>query len=319
MSFEFRISLLREKFTIIDVAKRLEDEPPVIAMSNRIQLDLATPSRHETETYVIRTQNMHSCVRFAAAIYKEFSERGPIMARVSDFRWENIWRDVTKGYEKDWNPNIWGALYYKGKPIFSDGVHHVFLDVIEQCDSVNKEEYEQSIVVAEKAFQRAGKTVKIDHDMNVALIVKVTDFESRCGIIMRGASRKSTFNFTATPFKKDPDKPMNPATILTVCAAFLEGIQLSFEVGLANKKQEYNLVEKYSNEYRKGERATERMANLNTAIMRFEQKHNMFYRPDRPDLSEMVTEAEKSAMKILKPQIDEKIAQGEIKPETWIS
>lgn len=319
MAFEFRTSLLREKFTLTDISKGLSDEPPVIALSNRLELDLITASGNESEKFVVRAQNMHTCVRFAASIQKEFSERGPIMARVTDFRWDNLWHDVTKGYEKDWNPNIWGVVYFKGRPVFSDGTHHAFLDVIEQCDAINKEEYEHSVSVAEGAFQKAGKTVKIDHDMNVALVVKITDFEARCGVVLRSASRKTTFNFTATPFKKDPEKPMSPATVLTVCAAFLEGIQLSFEVGLYHKKKEFDLIEKYSDEDRKGERATARMANLNTAIMRFEQKHTMFFRPDRPDLPAMVTDAEKSAMRILKPQIEEMIATGKIKPEAWIS
>lgn len=319
MAAEFRSSLLREKFTIIDISKGLSDEPPVIALSNRMAVALVSTSGSEAEEFVVRAQNMHTCTRMAAAIYKEFSERGPLMSRVSDFSWEHLWQDIIKGYERDWNPHIWGVVYFKGRPVFAYGTHHTFLDVIEQCDAVNKEEYEESIAVAERAFQKAGKTVKIDHDMNVALVTKITDFEARCGIVLRGASRKATFNLTANPFRNDPEHPMNPATVLTVCAAFLEGIQLSFEVGLYHKKKEFKLIDRYSDESRKGERASERMANLNAAIIRFEQKHLIIYRPERPNLTDMVTEAEKSALRILKPLIEDKIAKGEISPREWIS
>lgn len=317
MTAEFRTSLLREKFVLHDLSRGYGEDQPVIALSNRLHLPLVMPGTDETETFVIRSQNMHSCVRMAAAVAKEFFERGPITARVTDFRWETLWHDVTKGYEKDWNPNIWGAVYHKGRKIFEDGEHHTFLDIIEQCDAANKEEYEESVTFAEKAFQRAGKTVKIDHDSNVALVVKVTDDECRCGIILRGATRKTTFNFTASPFLSGAKKPMNVATVLTVCAAFLEGIQLSFDVGLSNKKREFKLFEKYSDEDRKGARATSRLINLNTAIARFEQKHTIHYRPERPDLIDMAKQAETAAYKILKPQIDEKIASGELETEQW--
>jgi len=314
---EFRTSLLREKFTIKDPSEDLSDNEPVIAMSNRMKIDLESPSGKEFESFVVRTQNMHSCVRMAAAIAREFQERGPITKRVQSFRWQDLWHDIIKGYEKDWNPGIWCSIYHEGKPIFESGEHHLFLDIIEQCDHKNKEEYEHSIVLAENVFKKAGKIVKIEHDANVALILSVNKEQAKCGVIVRGANKTTTFNFTAKPKDKTNLLERIP-TILMSSAAFLEGIQLAFYVGLSNKKRAYDLVEKYSDEDRKIDRATRRLLNLNKAIQQFEQTIAVYYRPDRPNLNQMVTDAEEFSMTLLKPQIEEKIRKGEIEEEEWI-
>lgn len=301
MISEFKATLLREKFTLRDPAGDLFDTPPVIALSNRMLLALTSEEGEPDETYVIRTQNMHSCARFAAAIAKEYYDRGAIMDRPMSFHWGNIWRDVIKGYEKDWNPDIWAALYYKGRPIFEEGTRHPFLDIIEKCDSVNRESYAESVSFAEKAFHQAGKEMKIEHNSNIALIISIKDHEAKCGVILRGANRKTTFNYNVKARRMGGEDIRIP-TILTVSAAFLEGVQLAFSVGMINKKREYNLVEKYSDEDRKGKRGTDRLANLNTAIEGIERKYSIQYRPDRPDFRTMVRDAEEFAAKILKPR-----------------
>ncbi len=320
MNGEFHTSLLREKFVLTEPGK--DSVPPVVAMSNRMAVTLVTPSGKETETYVVRTQNMHSCVRVAAAIAKEFDERGPIQGRMTEFKWDYLWKDVIKGYERDWNKDIWGAIYSRGKKLFESSEHHPFLDIIEKCDAINKTgDYDESVKFAEKAFQQAGKTVKIIHDANVALIIKIKNNEevreARCGVILRGAGGTTTFNYTVSP-KKEGAEMITAPTLMTVSAAFLEGVQLAFTVGLLNKKRELGLIVKYTEEDRKAEKSTSRLINLNTAISRIEQKFTVQYRPERPHFAEMVDDAEGKAMKILKPLLDEKIAAGEITPEKYV-
>lgn len=317
MALEFKSTLLREKFTLKDPAAPAS-EAPVVALSNRMVLPLAHPQGlEESETYVVRTQNMHSCVRLCAAIAKEYFERGAMMKRVTPFRWDNVWRDVIKGYEKDWNPDIWCAIYHKGRVLYEDGTRHPFLDIIEQCDAVNRDNYSQSVAFAEKAFQQAGKEMKIEHDSNIALIVSIKEDEAKCGVILRGANKKTTFNYNVRQ-RKNGD-PVRIPTILTVSAAFLEGVQLAFSVGMANRKRQVALIEKFSDEDRKGKRGAERLINLSSAIEGLERKYNVNYRPDRPDFPQMVREAEEFAMKILRPQIEAKIQSGELNPRDWIT
>lgn len=300
MNPDFELSLLREKFELKDPAAP-ETQVRLTALSNRIVLPLSRPNE-APETFVLRTQNMHSCTRLAAAIAREYFERGPLIGRAIEFRWDNLWKDVIKGYEKDWNPDIWCVLYHKGRPIFEDGAHHPFLDIIEKCDAANRGEYAESVSFAEKAFQQAGKSVTIAHESNIALIVTVQAEEARCGVILRGATKKTTFTF-AVKEKRGGD-PVRVPTILTMAAAFLEGVQLAFSVGITNRKKEFNMIEKYSEEDRKGRRGAERLINLTAAIETIEGKYDVFYRPERPDFQRMVREAEEIAFRLFKPPSD---------------
>lgn len=311
---EFRTSLMREKFIIQPEDKK---EEPIIALSNRISVHLISEDQIDDETFIVRTQNMHSCARLAAAITKEFYERGTIANRTAPFSWDNLWDDVIKGYEKSWNPNIWAVVYHNGRIIFQYGTHHPFLDIIEKCDVANKGEYAQSIQFAEEAFSQAGKKVGIEHDSNIALVVSSTPEQAKCGIIVRSAAGATTFNYTATP-KDNAKKPIYAHTTLTVAAAFLESIQLAFQVGLLNRKIEFQLVEKYSDEERHHKRAKSRLHNLDRAIEGYENSFDVKYRPDRPLMKDMVQSAQDAAMKILKPQIEAKLEAGEIDAKDWV-
>mgnify|MGYP001158402772 CR=1 FL=1 len=315
---EFRTSLLREKFTITDMESPDPDnEKPIIALSNRIIVALTSDEGLDAETFIIRTQNMHSCARMAAATIKEFSDHGTIANRIKPLEWGALWNDVIKGYEKEFNSDIWCAVYYKGRPVFEYGEHHNFLDIIEQCDSANEGEYNQSVLFAETAFKQAGKTVKIDHDSNVALVIAVDEEKAKCGVIVRSATGATTFNYTAKE-KEHNGRPLHAQTVLTSAASFLEGIQLAFQVGLLNKKNELNLIERFSPEYKKAQRSTDRLGNLNRAINTFDHYYNVNYRPDRPNFSTMVSEAESFSMKILEPQIKEMLENGDLEDKDWI-
>ncbi len=318
MILEFKSSLLREKFILRDaLGDDLSDSAPVIALSNRMALMLSNENGEQPETFIVRTQNMHSCVRLCAAISKEYSERGAITGRVMPFRWDNLWGDVIKGYEKDWNPNIWCAIYFKGRPIFEYGEHHPFLDIIEKCDAASGQSYDDSVKFAEQAFGQAGKAVTIEHQANVALIVSITQEEAKCGVILRVADRKTTFNYNVKRKKNGIDNVRIP-TILTASAAFLEGVQLAFTVGMTNKKRSIGMIETYSDEDRKGKRGVERLVNLGNAIESLEKKYIVHYRPDRPDFQAMVRDAESFAMTILKPIMEAKIASGELNTKDWV-
>lgn len=318
MTPEFKFTLLREKFILRPPAGDPSDAPTVVALSNRFVLPLKNDEGGESEIFTVRTQNMHSCARLSAAIAKEYMERGPIMPRVMPFRWDHLWQDVIKGYEKDWNADIWCAVYHKGRIVFESGMRHPLLDIIEKCDAAMGKSYDESVAFAEGAFLQAGKSMKIDHDSNVALIVSVKEDEAKCGVILRGAHRKTTFNYTVKRRRQGDDAARTP-TILTMAAAYLEGIQLAFTVGMINRKRGMGLIEKYSDEERKGRRGTERLLNLNNAIETLERKYAVQYRPDRPDFQKTVREAEEFATKLLKPQIEAKMASGEFDPGEWIT
>lgn len=306
----FSASLLREKFTIHDaMPSDTAGRKPVIALSNRLNLPLLTHDEKHSEDFIIRAQNMHTCARFSAQIARDFYDNGPILDRKKPFDWKYAYLAITKGYEKKWNPDRWVAVYHKGRLIYEDGAahRHPFLDIIEQCDARNKSDYGKSVKVAEDAFKQAGKMVTIEHDSNIALIMNVTKEEGKCGLILRGPDHTTTFNLTA---KKKADRSVHPSQCLTVAAAFLEGVQLAFLVGMAKQKLKYDLIAPGSDDARKAREAGEKLGRLNGAISQFENLFDVIYRPERPNFALMTDEAEEFARKVLAADIEKKIAAG---------
>ena len=311
---DFKASLLREKFTLVPTKDKDE---PIIALSNRLSIPLVSPDGIDNEIFVVRTQNMHSCARMAAAIIKEFTERGTLINRARPVPWKLLWDDVVKGYERIWNPDIWVCIYANGRIIYQEGEHHPFLDIIEQCDASNLNNYTQSIKIAEDIFAQAGKEVKIEYDSNVALVGHITLDLAKSGIIARAASGTTTFNYTTKP-RDDSAQKLHPYTSLTVAGAFLEAIQLAFAVGYMTQKKEFQLFEKYSEEDKKLSRSVTRLGNLNRAISKYEDKFDVNYRPERPDFNKMKITAMGVAAKMLQSEVEEKMKAGEINPKGWV-
>jgi hypothetical protein len=311
---DFKTSLLREKFTI---RAQNAAEEPIIALSNRIKIDLISPDKIDNESFVIRTQNMHSCAKMAGAVVKEFYERGSLIGRAQEPPWKFLWNDVMKGYERSWNPDIWCAVYHNGRVLYEFGKRHPFLDIIEQCDANNLNSYSQSMRLAEDIFAQAGKKVVIDHDSNIALVVQVEQKIAKAGIIVRAATGTTTFNFT-TKTKEGSDQVIHPFTTLSVSASYLEAIQLAFKVGFMIRKKEYGLIARYSDEDRHLQRAEKRLSNLALALNRYDAAYSVFYRPDKPNFAKMQDNAKEFAAKLLKPEVEEKIAEGELDPKDWV-
>ena len=310
---DFNATLLREKFVIRDPTP-VSDQPPVVALSNRVAVSVAIEGG-EPEEYIVRTQNMHSCVRMAARIVHAIDFEGRLTARRKPFDWAEAWESTNEAFEKKYNPSKWGVIYHKGKVVFSQGDHHPFLDIIESCDFKSTEDYDRSIALAEDAFRKAGKVVKIEHDANVALVVNVGAAQARCGIILRGPDRTTTFNFTAKPGKS---REMKVSPCLTVSAAFLEGVQLAFNVGMGKEKIRFGLVDRWSDEGKRIDAAEKRLARLRSAIKQFEQMFDVHYRPDVPDFFKLAEDAADIARNIFGSQIEQKIASGEIDEKEWV-
>lgn len=315
---EFNATLLREKFVIKDAMPDPDSHTgPVIALSNRLTLPLKHDMRAEAEEFIIRAQNMHTCVRLGAKIAQDFQDFGPILARNPGYDWQGAYDATTRGYESKFNPNLWAAVYHKGRVIFESGPaeRHPFLDIIEQCDARGNNDYEKALRVAEDAFKSAGRFVHIEHDANVAMLVNATEDEAKSGIIVRGPNRPTTFSFTA---KRYPGRKIRPSSCLSACASFLEGIQLAFQVGMINQKIRYELISASSIEAYRAEDAIQKLVKLNSAINQFDGLYDVRYRPDRPDFKALIEETEEFARKVLTAEIEHKIQSGEIDGKEWV-
>jgi hypothetical protein len=296
---EFNTSLLREKFVIHDPNAPDPEGKPVVALSNRIVLELRNKQDEIQEIFTVRAQNMHCCVRMSARILQSFLQGGPLLTRATPYDWANAWDTAINDYERAYNPQRWIAVYHKGKLLFGDGERHPLLDVIEKCNARNKGAYEDSIPMAEDAFKQTGKVVKIEYDGNVALVINLERSQGRCGIILRGANRTTTFNFSVA--STDKEKPLSFPQILSTACAFLEGIQLAFMVGMNTEKIRIGLITRHSKEEKQTREARQRLGRLSAEISNLESSFEVRYRPERPEFQEVIMDAEKLAKKVLQP------------------
>ena len=292
----FQSSLLREKFEIYDPTLDRESNKPAIALSNRMVVRLQPNNDSPSEEYIVRAHNMHLCVRFAARLVMRYNSGGSIVNRATPYDWDNTWSAIQSAYERIYNDHRWIAVYRYGQVIYEQGERHPLLDLIEKCELNNDKEYDYAISLAEAALKETGKSVKIDYDANVALVTTFEENEGRCGVILRGAHRTTTFSFTA--FGND-EYTLNYAQCLSASAAFLEGIQLAFQVGMNIFKIATGIIPQHSAEHQKTKDGQKRVGELNLEIENLESRFKIRYRPDRPNFGEIIKEAEELAMKTI--------------------
>ncbi|NCT40957.1 MAG: hypothetical protein GW778_04770 [Alphaproteobacteria bacterium] len=299
---DFQTSLLREKFIIHDPNKTRKDNGSVTALSNRMVITLKKPSQEDAEVFVIRAQNMHVCVRLAGRMLQSFNTGGSLLTRGEPYDWHAAWDPIITGYERTFNDDLWVAVYHRGKVIFSSGEHHVFLDLIEKCDYENTNDYDYAIPMAENAFKQSGKIVKIEYSANVALVLTFEKGVARCGVILRGVDGTTTFNCKVTPLPSTPQKASQPINIpqcLSVAAAFLEGVQLAYMAGINMFKTRVGMIERSSHDDLKTKEAQRRLARLDAEITNLDSTYNVRYRPEKPQFSLIMSEAEELAARTI--------------------
>lgn len=287
---KFNTFLLREKFIIHDSGK--QGEGPVIALSNRIVLELPDENGKVEDVLVIRAHNMHSCARLMGRIIQAYDSGGSLLTRASPFDWESMWDTVISDFEKAHNPALWATVYHLGRPVFKKGENHYFLDIIEKCQASNRGEYEKSIKMAEDAFRTMGRVVKIDYDGNVALTLTLEPKQARIGVIVRNPTKTATFNFSIA---SKGDKQLNHPQCIGAAAAFLEGIQMAFLVGMNEEKIRVGKIERHSKEEQQTREARTRLGRLDAEISTLEGTFDVRYRPERPDFQDILQDAEKLA------------------------
>ncbi len=294
---DFSTTLLREKFIIREMDNKESSRIPMTAVSNRVMLPLIDHEGKTNETFVVRAHTMHSCLRMATKLLQTYDREGPILTRQVKYNYESAWEKMNADHESQYNLDKWIAVYSRGRKIFEDGKHHAFLDVIEKCDVQNKGgSYETSLELAEQAFEQMGKKVTITHDSSIGMVMTIKKDKARCGLILRNPNKRTTFNFAAVT----KDDPINIGQSLSVAAAFLEAIQLCFQVGMINEKLRVGIIDSFSHESRKGDSARKRLEFLKAEISALENRYDVNYRIEKPDFGLIIQDAESFAKKLYK-------------------
>lgn len=290
----FETTLLRERFTINN--RQTANHAKLTALSNRVCCPLYNRKGGLVEEFIIRGQNIYTCIRLLSRLVNAFDTNGSLIQRAEPFVWERAWNSALSSYEKRYNPETWGAIYYRGKVIFAEGKRHPFVDMIEKYAAMQPNApYENAVSTAEKAFEQSGKSLSIEYDANVAFVITVENSTVRCASIIRGIDKTTTFNFTSTLSKKDQHIGLAP--FISASAAQAEAIQLSFIIGLLRYKQETNQLG--VKEPQKLREATARLVTLQAEIANLETSYKINYRPEKPNLAAMVEDAKNAAKKLL--------------------
>lgn len=283
---ELNTTLLRERFIITEVDN--PDVPALVAPSNRIALTMKSQQGNITETLIVRAQNMHTCIRMASQLLHAFLRTGPIASRQGGFDFVGLWDRIIPDHDVKYNPQRWGAVYAKGKPLFTLGDYHAFLDVIEKCDAINPGNYDRAVQIAEDTFRKMGRELRIKHESNIGMVIHVKGGAGRCGLILRNPHKTATFNFVA---EGQNDTDVHSILCLNACAAFLEGIQLAVRIGMLNERTAQGLIERNAPEMFEIYSGEARMGELADILGDFETGSDVHYRPERPDFQKMMREA----------------------------
>lgn len=289
---EINTTLLREKFVIRDTEN--EGEVAIIALSNRLALPMHDSNGNLTDTFIIRSHNMHGCLRMSAQLLQSFIRSGSLLGRDEPYDFADAWEKSCSDYEIAYNQSRWVAVYHKGVEIFASGAHHSFLNIIEKCDAKNPGQYDRSVKIAEDAFGKVGRKIAISYDANIGMVLNVKPDIGRCGLVHRGVDKNSTFNFTAEPAEA---QTVSPVHCMNICGCFLEGLQLAHLIGTANDRVRLALITKFSDEERQAAQAIIRTEQLGIELGLFESRYKLKFRPEKPEFSEAIIDAERAHRK----------------------
>jgi len=274
---DFNTVLLREKIDLTDETGSIPGtvDGKAVVRSNRVFLKLDKDGA--SEKVVIRAQNMHSTLRLAESILKDFYWNGLFTHRLNPVEWDHVWLDAQASYDREYNPYNWCAIYIDGRSVFRT-TPSVFVDIIEQCAMLNIDDYDNTMRVTEGAFERLGKAVSITHTSNVAAIISDNGTSLRCGIIARDDGHDAVFNFTTAG---------GAAGVRIVqsfghAASLLEALSLRRITRELKEKLGTGFATKNTVEKAQLALATGRLVTLDKSTKEFEKIYMVKYRPEKP-------------------------------------
>ena len=277
------ISLLREKFIIRDT---FYASPPVEALGNRLIISL--PGR--SIPLVIRGHSMHMTLRFGAEIMRQLSYISQIEKVAILLDWDDIWAKLANPFEADFTPSTWITVYYKGEPIYHHNAHHMFFDILEQCEYKNSKggnKYETSLEMTRNAFKKLNRDVMIDEESHVGFILDAEGKkELRFAIILRIPGHRGTFITRLS--SKTRQKPALYIA-MAIAADYIEAINMAVRAGFIEKNMGQTPKKSKYEQVKQQAAIIKRLDILNSRITQAEARYTMLYRPERPDFQTIRT------------------------------
>lgn len=287
------ITLLRERFIL---SNKTSPDKKTDAASNRIEI--VVTRQNEPVTYVVRSKTMSSCIRLAARLLGSFGydENNNLIQNHQD--WDAAWDYINTLYDRTYTPENWCALYVEGEVLYHAGKRPPLLDIIETFNVRHKGSYEDSILAAQRAFQKEQNGISINYLSNIAWNSSYKNGKARFHGQIRGPDGTKTFGFSVTEKNHEKAKftTLNLMQCMYASASFLEGFQLAFLIKRLDRKMnndgddELPTPDPEEIEYNKlyKRKTLERLGTLNREIRKLESNYTVNYRPERPDFFEMI-------------------------------
>ncbi|GEM_PF-1438590 len=284
--FKFQTALVREKI-VIDLTgnapNRKKTDNPVIR-SNRLDLDMLRDDGSRARC-VVRAQNMHTTLRFAARIFLNFHKLGNFKPSNNgdNIDWNAVWDQCLSGYEKEYNgENIWGSVYVKGKPVFNLN-DQKFMDVVEQCALVSKDQYDDTKDVVETLMNKLGQKVQVTQTTNVSATLDdtIAGEGSRCSMMHRSPDKNMIFTFMLNKGRERVDRIFHG---MIIQANYLEVFNLNFLIQSLRNGIKHGTYKKNSRQARQLHSALNRKEFIKREIQSIESAYEVSYRPEKPSL-----------------------------------
>lgn len=232
---DFDAVLLRERFVLENQASSGEHEGDnsKIALSNRLDFDCIDASGQHREKFVVRAQNIHTCLRAAALIAQQWYDHAHLnKSGAGRFQWKREYHETIKEFEEKWNPDCWASVYKNGHILFESGHKQKteLLDVIEQVYSHEKGDYDNIAQAAEQMFLQAGKKVSITYDHEQAMDLQGDPKEVQNKLTYRDPKGRNLLEMTI----QQRGAAVKLSECLNVAAVIFEGYQLGYIIGQTN-------------------------------------------------------------------------------------
>ena len=280
---DFSAQLTREKFDLHPDPKDEEDgKAMTTAVGNRLEIKLSSKKNEEEAKFIVRAQNMQTCLRIGAHVGYHYFEYGDLpKSGRNRFEWRHIFKSVTEVYEEKWNPEIWAAIYQNGRVLYKEGAkYEAFLDIVELCMAYEKIDYSAVVHTLEAMFDKAKRPIHIDYDPDPVVKLNGNGREARLNIVRRGPKGKEIVKMQIKR-KETRDVRMSPC--LTAAAAVVEAYQLGFFVAKVNEMMHHAMLTLSNPEAVQGDHASRRITRMEEALEDFEQMYNVAYRPKAPN------------------------------------
>jgi len=276
---EFSTSLLREKFIVKD--KVVSSSGKIIEVkSNRVFFTLGTGSKKEN--LVIRSKQAYISIIMASRILRDyfFEDEDPILKRVIPIDWQALWATTLSDYEKEYNPELWCAVYVNGNSVFQYQEPE-FVDVIERCANVVPSDYGSISETLEDMIERAGEHKKVEYVSDFASTMYLKNGKVSCSVINNlSANNKSAFNLDISG--GDNIGSLVEESLL-VSAAFLEIFDLRFFISKVQAQIDNSEIDENHENVKRMRSAIVRTNKVHEFISEMEAEYNIEYFPERPN------------------------------------